>query len=462
MSSLPVYYEQRLVGMIEVGANGPSFVYEPLWLSTRGAFPLSIMMPLSPRPFSATVFLPWATNLLPEGTQLKTVSAMLGAAPEDTIAILSQIGRDTAGALSIGKPGSADPGDWRVIKTDKALERILEDLPKKPFLAGDDGVSMSLAGVQSKLGVALNDQGRLCIPLNGAPSTHILKPDAKDRLFGSVQNEALCLTLARRCGLNAPKVTTGKAGARSYFLIERYDRFKQGDRWRRLHQEDFCQALGIPPASKYESNQTGIKGPSFADLFALTRTTSAPDIVSLLDYAIFNILVCNTDAHGKNYSLMITGRGFRLAPIYDVMCAAAWDGITKNLAMKIADKTNGKHLKRRHWERLAAECGLSRPGTVARVEMLANKVMKELDAAVGDVEAMPAGTHAMLPLFKGAIEQRVRAILAGLLELAGPNQASTDIPIKTAANKPKPKASMTPKTEVAATPTRKRKKPASA
>jgi serine/threonine-protein kinase HipA len=427
MSSLSVYYETRLVGIIEVGADGPSFVYDPKWLSTRGAFPLSIMMPLSPRPFSASVFLPWATNLLPEGTQLKTVSAMLGAAPEDVIAILAQIGRDTAGALSIGKPGSVDPGDWRPIGSNTDLERILEDLPKKPFLAGDDGVSMSLAGVQSKLGVAIDADGRLCIPLNGAPSTHILKPDAKDRLFGSVQNEALCLTLARRCGLNAPKVTTGKAGARSYFLIERYDRFRQGDRWRRLHQEDFCQALGIPPGSKYESNQTGIKGPSFADLFALTRgAMAAPDIVGLLDYAIFNVLVCNTDAHAKNYALMISGQGFRLAPLYDVMCAAAWDGITKNLAMKIADKSNGKHLKHRHWERFAATCGLSRPGTIARVKMLADKVLKELDAAVAEVEAMPAGTHAMLPLFKDAIEHRALAIRTGLLELTPPILTPTD------------------------------------
>lgn len=440
MSSLPVYYETRLVGMIEVGVDGPSFIYDPAWLSTRGAFPISIMMPLSPRPFSAAVFLPWATNLLPEGTQLKTIAAMLGAAPEDTIAILTEIGRDTAGALSIGKPGSADPGDWRAIVTETDLERILENLPKKPFLAGDDGVSMSLAGVQSKIGVAVDAEGRLCIPLNGAPSTHILKPDSKDRLFGSVQNEALCLTLARRCGLNAPKVTTGNAGARSYFLIERYDRFQQRDRWRRLHQEDFCQALGIPPASKYESNQTGIKGPSFARLFALTRTATAPDIVALLDYSIFNVLVCNTDAHGKNYSLMISGQGYKLAPLYDVMCAAAWDGITKNLAMKIAGKSDGKHLKRRHWEGFAAECGLSRPGTVGRVELLANRVLKELDGAVAEVEGMPAGTHTMLVLFRNAIEQRARAVLGGLTE--------TDTQSAETAYVPKPKKVAATKTKL--------------
>ena len=229
MSELPVYYETRIVGRIEIHADGPSFVYDPEWLRTRGAFPISMLMPLSPRRTPPAVFLPWITNLLPEGAQLRAIGARLGTAPEDVIAILAEIGRDTAGALSIGMPGTANPGGWRPIAKDGELEHILAELPRKPFLAGENGVSMTLAGVQSKLGVAVNSQGRLCIPVDGAPSTHILKPDSES-LFGGVQNEALCLTLARRCGLNAPAVTTGQAGKRSYFLVSRYDRLKQGER----------------------------------------------------------------------------------------------------------------------------------------------------------------------------------------------------------------------------------------
>ncbi len=160
------------------------------------------------------------------------------------------------------------------------------------------------------------------------------------RLFGGVQNEALCLTLARRCGLNAPRVTTGKAGKRTYLLVTRYDRIEQAGRWRRLHQEDFCQALGKPPSAKYEANQSGIKGPTLADMFALTRNAmrgaGRAQLCSIS--VVFNVLACNTDAHAKNYSLMISGKGFSLAPIYDVMCAAAWEGITRNLAQKIAGK----------------------------------------------------------------------------------------------------------------------------
>jgi serine/threonine-protein kinase HipA len=413
VADLPVFYETRRVGTIETHADGPSFVYEPEWLRTRGAFPLSILMPLSPRRTPPHVFAPWAANLLPEAEQLQMVGRRLGADPGDTLSILSEIGRDTAGALSIGQPGSTATGGWRPVPDEAALERIITELPSKPFLVGEDGVSMSLAGVQNKIGVAVDGEGRICIPHDGAPSTHILKPDS-DRLFGGVQNEALCLTLARRIGLNVPNLTTGKAGKRTYLLVTRYDRIEQAGRWRRLHQEDFCQALGKPPSAKYEANQTGIKGPTLLDMFALTRNAMrAPDVLALLDHVVFNVLACNTDAHAKNYSLMISGRGFALAPIYDVMCAAAWGGITRNLAQKIAGKNRGEHLKRRHWLAFALECGLNGPRLIKRVEDLATGVLREVGPAAAEVDAMPAGTHVLMPKFVEAIEARARAILAG-------------------------------------------------
>ena len=104
--------------------------------------------------------------------------------------------------------------------------------------------------------------------------------------------------------------------------MTRYDRQRQQDRVRRLHQEDYCQALGWPPSAKYEANQTGTKGPTLSDMFALTRSAmSAADTIALLDAVIFNVMMCNTDAHAKNYSIMITGKGFKVAPIYDVLCA---------------------------------------------------------------------------------------------------------------------------------------------
>ena len=309
MVNLPVYFEQQLVGSIDVDRNGPGFTYEPEWVALRGSFPISITMPLKADRIASDIFLPWAANLLPESEQLRTLGQLLGLSRSDVIGLLSQIGGDTAGALSIGQPGRTATVQWRSLETPAELERLIEGLPSKPFLAGEEGVSMSLAGAQTKLAVAVDEAGHISVPMNGSPSTHILKPDVP-QLCGSVYNEAFCLTLARRINLSAPHVTTGRAGKRTYLLVERYDRKYQSGRWRRLHQEDYCQALGRPPSAKYESNKTGIGGPTLKEMFALTRRHMPPtEILRLLDMVIFNVLACNTDAHAKNYSVMIRGNG---------------------------------------------------------------------------------------------------------------------------------------------------------
>jgi serine/threonine-protein kinase HipA len=143
-------------------------------------------------------------------------------------------------------------------------------------------------------------------------------------------------------GIPTPDVITGHAGKRTYLLVNRYDRTDVGGRWRRLHQEDYCQALGKPPSAKYESNQTGIHGPTLKNMFEVTRQHMPPtEIVRLLDMVVINVLTCNTDAHAKNYSIMIRAGATSLAPIYDVMCGEVWENVTKNLAQKIAGKTRG-------------------------------------------------------------------------------------------------------------------------
>ena len=218
MTGLPVYFEQRLVGTIDVDRDGPSFTYSRDWIGLRGAFPISISMPLKSERIPSSVFLPWAANLLPENEQLRTLGQILGMARGDVIGLLSAIGGDTAGALSIGQPGRTASVQWQPVSNPEDLERIINELPKKPFLVGEEGVSMSLAGVQTKLAVAVDEAGRVCIPMNGSPSTHILKPDSQN-LWGGVQNEAFCLTLAKRMKLPTPNVTTGQAGKRTYLLV---------------------------------------------------------------------------------------------------------------------------------------------------------------------------------------------------------------------------------------------------
>ena len=414
MANVPVYFEQRRVGTIEIDKAGPSFLYDPAWIALRGAFPISVTMPLSAERITSDVFLPWAANLLPESEQLRTLGQLLGMARSDVVGLLSAIGGDTAGALSFGHPGRTASVQWRPVGSPEDLEKVIEELPSKPFLVGDEGVSMSLAGVQTKLAVAIDGAGHVCIPMNGSPSTHILKPDLP-RLLGGVQNEAFCLALARRLNVPAPNFTTGRAGSRAYLLVQRYDRLAAGDRWRRLHQEDYCQALGKPPSAKYEFNQTGLPGPTLTDMFEVTRRYLPPtEIVDLLDMVIFNVIACNTDAHAKNYSIMIRGSGVSLAPIYDVMCGEVWENVTKKLAQTVAGKSRGDYLDVRDWQRLARECGLNAKQVIDRVRTLANLTVAEARPAELEVVAMPAGEHAILSRTREAVEHRAHLLLAQL------------------------------------------------
>jgi serine/threonine-protein kinase HipA len=196
MAALPIYFESRVVGTIDVDKSGPGFTYDPAWVRLRGAFPISLTMPLRPERVPPDIFLPWAANLLPENEQLRTLGQLLGMARSDVIGLLSAIGGETAGALSFGRPGRTDSFQWRPVQRPEDLEMLMDELPNKPFLVGDEGVSMSLAGAQTKVAVALSNDGQNCIPMHGSPSTNILKPDAA-RLYGGVENEAFCLTLAR-------------------------------------------------------------------------------------------------------------------------------------------------------------------------------------------------------------------------------------------------------------------------
>jgi serine/threonine-protein kinase HipA len=421
MAGLPIYFESRLVGNVDVDRAGPGFTYDATWIGLRGAFPISLTMPLRPERVPSDIFLPWAANLLPENQQLRTLGEILGMSRSDVIGLLSTIGGETAGALSFGQPGRTGCFFWRPVGTHDDVERLIEELPNKPFLVGDDGVSMSLAGAQTKLAVALDGESRICVPTHGSPSTHILKPDAA-RLLGGVQNEAFCLTLARRMGIEVPAVTTGRAGKRTYLLVRRYDRTNSGDRWRRLHQEDFCQGLGKPPSAKYEFNQTGISGPAISDMFDLTRRHLAPtDVVRLLDVVVFHVLACNTDAHAKNYSIMLRGNGASLAPMYDVICGAVWGSVTKSFAQKIGGESRGDNLDSGHWRRLGRECGLNPKQVFERVGALANLALKESEGAAAEVAAMPAGGHESVDLAQQAVERRAHIVLAKL-RAAGEHQ----------------------------------------
>jgi len=423
MVDVPIHYEGRRVATISADGQATRLAYDDSWLVSEDRFPVSLAMPIRPEPYDDALVLPWLMNLLPEGEPLRAMTRALGAAPEDALGLIAQTGSDLAGALSMApQPTQGEPA-YRVISDADALERILNELPARPFLVGEDGVSMSLAGAQEKLPVAVIN-GKIAVPTNGAPSTYILKPD-NPRLSGSVQNEALCMVLARRIGLNVAPVTTGIAGGRSYLLVERYDRAGTGGAVRRLHQEDFCQALGRAPAAKYEFNGTGTRGPSIADMFDLVRQhMTARDITRLLDAVIFNIAIGNVDSHAKNYSILLGAGAPQLAPLYDLMTGLAWVNITQNHAQAIGGQRRGRHIYGRHWRRMAEAAGLAARGTIQRVEQVTARLLRELPAAVEEVAAMPAGAT-MLDLFAKEIGERASEVRAHAGQEGVPDMADT-------------------------------------
>ena len=252
-------------------------------------------------------------------------------------------------------------------------------------MAGETGIRLSLAGAQDKIAVRVEGES-VSLPLGGAPSTHILKP-AVERFAGVVFNEAYCMRLAATVGLSVAKTEVGRVEDVEYLLVERYDRTHrrttEGATLERLHQEDFCQALGIVSENKYQKEG----GPSLKQSFALLReVSSAPvlDLARLLDAVIFNFLVGNNDAHGKNFSLLYRGAGTtivetRLAPLYDLVSTRYYPELTRELAMKIGGEYSSGKVSTTNFEQLAEDAGLAKPLVRRRIPELAETVLLNLD-----------------------------------------------------------------------------------
>ena len=262
-------------------------------------------------------------------------------------------------------------------------------LPRRPLMAGEDGIRLSLAGAQDKIALHVSNQ-KISMPLGGAPSTHILKP-AIERFEGIVFNEAFCMKLAHAVGLHTAKAEVGRVDNIDYLLVEHYDRCLLKDastgveHLEREHQEDFCQALGISPDHKYQNEG----GPSLKQCFALLRELSgapAIDLQRLLDAVIFNFLIGNHDAHGKNFSLLY-GDETRLAPLYDVLSTAYYPELSPKLAMKIGGEYVFGKVLPKHSDQLAEEAGLAKPMVKRRVRELAEVVLSKVSELIPELPA---------------------------------------------------------------------------
>ena len=355
------------------------FCYAPDWLAQSTATPLSQSLPLQAEWFDDRATRPFFAGLLPEGEQRKRIAQALHISRQNDFALLDSIGGECAGAVTLLEPGqtppSADVPNAVRWLNDNELLRLIEEMPQRPMLAGDADMRLSLAGAQDKLPVVVESvRGvHIGLPRFGTPSSHILKPVITGALGieGSVFNEGFCMALASALHLNVAPTAIAQVGDRPYLLVERYDRQKGSKQ--RLHQEDFCQALGVPPETKYQNEG----GPDLLQSFALLRRAtrpSAPQVLQLLDAVIFNALIGNHDAHGKNFSLLYTPRGAVLAPLYDLLATAVYPRLTDKMAMKIGSKYRFTELQTPHWERFAVEAGLSPAQVKKRVLHIAQRL----------------------------------------------------------------------------------------
>jgi serine/threonine-protein kinase HipA len=386
IKSLSVWWDGAIVGALQIDEHGDlAFTYDAAWLTDPAKPAVSLSLPKRAEPFNRRETRPFFAGLLPEEAQREAVARALGVSKANDFRLLERLGGDVAGALTLWPEGEAPPAESSLAAAepldDARLLEILDTLPTRPFLAGaEDGLRLSLAGAQQKLPVVLVN-GRIALPAPGQPSTHILKPPIS-RLPGTTENEALAMRLASGLGLEAAPVEPRRTGDRAYLLVERYDRKVDADGVvRRLHQEDFCQALGIAPEKKYASEG----GPTFPPCFDLVRRACAQParaVLRLVDAAIFNVIVGNADAHGKNFSLLYGPRGaIELAPLYDLMCTAAYPDVHAKLAMKVGKRATLEEFTPTTWEDFGREIGMGPPFVRRRASALAERTLETLPLA---------------------------------------------------------------------------------
>jgi serine/threonine-protein kinase HipA len=400
MSELIVYLAGERIGRLRLKANGNmQFRYDEGYAGPRVSQAMPVQAEAHPHAACRAVF----GGLLVEGDARETVARNLGISAGNDYGLLAELGGDCAGAITLTPPGADIPTEPRSqALSAEELEQTIHNLPALPLGANPErGTRLSLAGAQPKLPVIVDDEG-ISLPLNSAAATtHIIKPEPA-AFPGLVAIEAFCMELARNVGLAVASVEEHQTqSGLPYLLVERYDRDLTTDPIRRLHQEDFCQALGRPSDRKYQEEG----GPSVKEAVSLLREASAVparDLPTIWRALVFNWLIGNCDAHGKNYSLLYDSGAPTLAPLYDLVSTTSYERLTTRLAMSINGARTIGEVDEKAWSTLAAEVGLGdRFQRATRLELA-----ERTESAASDL-FLETGAHA---------EEVVGGVLTGVLE----------------------------------------------
>ncbi len=392
-STLAVLYGTRVVATLTQEPDGTlALEYLPdIVVRVPESAPLiSIALPVRSVPYRGDPVRAFCDGLLPEGEVRERLAGRLGLSSSNTFGLLEAFGRDCAGALSLVPEAqalsSAAPSSVEWLDEAELGARV-EALPQFPLADSPEAdIRVSLAGAQNKMAVVLGPDGRLGLPRGLTPSTHILKPAPRalgsryDRRLGFpdlVANEAFCMHLAVASGLPVAQFGVRPVAGDPALLVTRYDRAVGPAGVRRLHQEDLCQALGLPPGQKYEAEG----GPTLLSAVELVRRHSvrvAEDLGGLLDLVAFNHLIGNADAHGKNFSVLYTPEGIRLAPAYDVLSTAVYPHLARRMAMSVGGVVDPRGVEPVHWQKELGRLGLATTYYRERLADVATRVRAAL------------------------------------------------------------------------------------
>ncbi len=197
-----------------------------------------------------------------------------------------------------------------------------------------------------------------------------------ERFPESVFNEFYCMKLAQVCGIHTADCDILRVKGIPYYITTRYDRTQVAGKWKRLHQEDFCQLLGFEPTVKYESEG----GPRLLPCFQLLRDLELPasDVIEFLRRILYIFLIGNGDAHAKNFSILYQNEGARLAPAYDLLSTTVYRNLPPRLAMNIKGRNNFNRISRAKFLRMGSKAGLTERLVNTEIDKLIRQLDKKL------------------------------------------------------------------------------------
>ena len=367
------------VGVLRLVNGKMEFTYDE-----NAQNPISLSLPLQKEPFKEKVCRAFFGGLLPENPNMRELLAKkYNINVNDDFKLLKEIGRDCAGALSFHEMTEPQKS-YQMLKiegsilSDEGLTKYLEELPYRPYL----GKRLSLAGAQEKTAVCVIN-GKIALPNDDIPTTHIIKTTLP-KYVQSIQNEYICMKVAKEIGLEVAEVEIRKVGEIEFLLVERFDRkYSNNLECERILQEDFAQSLGVQARDKYKV--------TFKDCLKVLNKTATPANSKLrfVRQVIFNYLIGNTDAHAKNFSVYLTNDGITLTPAYDLLCSSIYD-CDQRIAMKLGKARYYSDVTEKDWEIFAQDLDMSYKLVQAELERQKTllpknieKLAKELDCEVG-------------------------------------------------------------------------------